>query len=456
MAEDPSEGRKGEPEPKSGEPGKEKPAAPSTSATAATPEAKSEPPQRGGEEAAKPAAAPAGKKAETPSAVPPSGPRGPSLTAAKAAPPTAKKKGGFLGRAIGLLAILVLLVLGVFGTRDLWWQRLPENLKGSLAALAPQQEGLDAVKERLQKLEQEVTARQTAADKTREAQAKELAAVKGEIGALGQRFDAFAKSVAELGQRVEQVGETTARPGEAGAAVPVELAARLDRLEAEVRRASALGQQAGAIQNIESRLQELAALDQRIRNVEQATLTSVAASEKVAATTLAVDRLAVAARGAGPFAEELRVLRSTAGEDPRLAEAYGALAPLAATGVPTVADLYQRFPETAGAAVRASRRMEGDGWAERALNRLTSLVTVRRTGEAAVRDGGVDSVVAVAERSLAAGDLAAAVTALQSLEGASREAAADWIRDAEARLTVERTVSRIQSSVLSLAGKSGS
>jgi hypothetical protein len=89
-----------------------------------------------------------------------------------------------------------------------------------------------------------------------------------------------------------------------------------------------------------------------------------------------------------------------------------------------------------------------DTWTDRVVNRLASLVTVRRVGSPAIAAGGIDGIVAQAEAALEGGDLQAAVTALERLDGAPAVAAADWLQHARARLTADRALSTLQQRAL--------
>ncbi len=174
-----------------------------------------------------------------------------------------------------------------------------------------------------------------------------------------------------------------------------------------------------------------------------------------AAAALAVGQLTQALNGSGPFSAELNAVKAFAKDDAEMAAAIAALEPRAAGGVPTVSELRARFPAVAEAVSRADTKLEGEGWVENALNRLRSLVSVRRKGDTAVAAGGADAALAGAEGALAAGDLAAAVQALETLEPPAAEAAAGWLGDAHARMTAERLLATLQARAISLLAARG-
>lgn len=159
-----------------------------------------------------------------------------------------------------------------------------------------------------------------------------------------------------------------------------------------------------------------------------------------AAFVLAVTQLREAMRRAAPYAGELESVRALAGDDPQAADPIKALEPRAARGVPTEESLVTRFDAVTLEIVRADRAPAGNV-ADRALSRLTELVSVRRIGDtdAATTDG----IIARAEARLRGRDLAGAVDALAQLQGPAAAAAAEWLTDARARLAADAALSRL-------------
>jgi uroporphyrinogen-III synthase len=113
-----------------------------------------------------------------------------------------------------------------------------------------------------------------------------------------------------------------------------------------------------------------------------------------------------------------------------------------ATGIPTLVALRHRFDDVASAVAAADRVREGDGWSARILNRLSSLIRLRRTG-ARAPPGSVDGAIAAAEGSLLAGDLKGALEALDGLGGGAARAAAEWMAGARARVMAERALASL-------------
>jgi len=125
------------------------------------------------------------------------------------------------------------------------------------------------------------------------------------------------------------------------------------------------------------------------------------------------------------------------------------LADIAKTGAPTLRQLMDGFEAEAANIVQAARLPASDTWYGKTLHNLASLVKFRRIDD--IEGNDVDAIVARAEKALIAGDLAAAITALKTLEGAPAEAAASWVQKAEARLKVDQTLDNILSKVTASA-----
>ncbi len=193
-------------------------------------------------------------------------------------------------------------------------------------------------------------------------------------------------------------------------------------------------------------------VSRRVGLLEQAERVSEAAATGAPALVLAVGQLRDAVARSGPFVRELESLKALAGTKPGMLDPIAVLQAHAGKGVATLVSLRDRFGPLAGRVVGASRALKGKGWMERTANRLSSLVSVRKTGSRAAGDGneGTDGVVARAESLLAAQDLAGAVRVMESLTGAPAEAAASWIGDAKARLAVERAANILHAKAVSL------
>ena len=221
---------------------------------------------------------------------------------------------------------------------------------------------------------------------------------------------------------------------------------RIARLE---QRGGAAGEGVQPAARAEELSTAVADISMRVGALERTDTMAAGAAIGMQATVLAVGQLREALRGTVPFAAELQAVGAVAADNPEITKAIAALEPYAASGIPTLATLRRDFDRLAGEIARAARALEGDGWFEWAVNRLMSLVTVRRTTDTGDLNS-VDAVVARAETSLKAGDLMAAVEELEGLAGPPGAAAAPWLRGARARLAAERAMATLHVHAVSL------
>ena len=85
---------------------------------------------------------------------------------------------------------------------------------------------------------------------------------------------------------------------------------------------------------------------------------------------------------------------------------------------------------------------------DRTLARLGQTLKWRRTDD--FNGTGVEAVVARSERALERSDLEGAVTELRTLPAAAAEKAGTWLKDAEALISVDTTLNRLQIKAVSL------
>lgn len=273
---------------------------------------------------------------------------------------------------------------------------------------------------------------------------KERPSEQDTVKALRQEGQALREQMSTLGKRLQKIEEAAPQASSATSVSHGEMQ-QLRQLVSDLQSQLAQAQ---------SDLSDVPQLRRQIDDLEQKT--ARAASPGAAAAALALNRLSEAASTSQPYANELDAFRAAAGEELLEDESLQPLEAHAESGVPTQGDLYQRFAATADAIERARSEMGGNGPWDKTVNRLRSLVTIRKTGEAALAEGGVDAILEQAKSRLQAGDLAGAVDALEGLEGPAAEAASPWIKDARARLDVNRAISRLQiQTITTLSSKEG-
>ena len=208
------------------------------------------------------------------------------------------------------------------------------------------------------------------------------------------------------------------------------------------------------VSELEADLSAVAALETRLGEVE-ATARATPPAEKKAAVVLAVGQLGAAVTASVPFKPELDALKAIAGDDAAMAEAIAVLEPQADSGTPSLTELRAAFPAVVTEVTRVQADWTGESWVDTAINRVTSLVSIRKTGADAVAAEGVDGAVAQAESALINGDVAAAVKALEGLEGPPAEAAAPWLAEANKRLAAEAALTNLRQRAIALLASGG-
>jgi hypothetical protein len=257
--------------------------------------------------------------------------------------------------------------------------------------------------------------------------------------------------VAAVGDRLTSVDETLAAVRDES----TQLAATVDALQ--IKLAEDLK---AALALVEDRL---VALEQSRPGDPALTETVEALQSRTGALESALDRsvgraalvaslstLRATAQSGRPFNTELQTVRalSVTMQVPRLVDPLDRLAVLAETGLPTLVGLQRSFSTLAGRAAQGAPSGD-ETWVGQTLNRVTSLVTVRRTGE--IVGQSAEAVVARTERFLEEGDLARAVAEASILAGQSVEVDG-WLSRAQRRLDAERALDDLGTQVLAISG----
>jgi len=163
---------------------------------------------------------------------------------------------------------------------------------------------------------------------------------------------------------------------------------------------------------------------------------SIAANSKAAASLSALGRLQAALETGAPFETALANLGE--GEVPAV------LQEAATTGLPTLTDLADSFPEASRSALEAALRANmGESWTERVSTFLRTQTGARSLTP---REGDdPDAILSRAEAALGAGDVAGALTETRSLPEVGLAAMSGWIALAEQRLAAESAVADLVS-----------
>lgn len=276
---------------------------------------------------------------------------------------------------------------------------------------------------------------------------------------------------AQLQQLADRVGKLEQRPA-ASAAAPAgdsaafdaavrQLTQRLDSLEK--RPAATSGGDTARLDGLEQRLtalgtgtkaaqdlgKEIDALKQQIASVGQSVETRRDSGVAAQALVLAAGQLRATLAAGQPFQQDLQSVRALGIADAGVTQPLDAVAPFAAKGIPTQAQITDRFRPLASEIVRAAERGDGSNWIESVTGKLTTLVTVRREGGGVVGTGA-DAVVARAEAALNENNLAKAVEELTALQGPGGAAAAAWLAEAKARLAADQAARALTQRAIAL------
>jgi hypothetical protein len=258
---------------------------------------------------------------------------------------------------------------------------------------------------------------------------------------LDQRQREIARRQVTIDQRLTKLDDQL-RGLNATAGAVKDLDQRLAALEQQPR-----GEDPQRLSALQQEMQRLAAAHQatgeRVAKMEQRR--NAAAGERgEEALLLALGQLRNQLQGSQPFAAELGAVVALGRNRPEVRDNLAPLSASAATGIPSVSMLSQRFDHDVAPALMRSAAPESNGWGSQIMNRLRSLVVVRRVGSSAAgADDPLEGGVAHAETALASGDLAGAVKAVEVLPTVNAPPAQSWLADARRRLAAEHGLARL-------------
>lgn len=380
--------------------------------------------------AATPKSTAGGPAAPAPGATPAAGAMpGASRSGEDAATAPAPARSGVSGAVVAVLVVLIVL-LGLWATLPMWRGALPQGLQDATAPMVPGGGG------------------------------EQVAVLEGEVAGLRDRVSALTTSLDELQQRVSALESASAPVAGADGALTAEAREALRTLQQRVdelaqaqpqnleQQVAALDERLREIQASRAEASTVLNLTDRVARVEDAVRQQEARQATAVAFLVSVGQLRAAVDSGRAFEAELRSARAVAPEGVAVEPATDGWADWATQGVPTLTGLRQAFAERSDAILRASVNLdEGDGWWDRTLDRMLSVVSVRRTDGEAVGDAAA-AVVSRAEQDLEAGDLSAAITEVEKLSGAAEEAAAEWLAAARARLAAEEGLAALTGEAL--------
>lgn len=268
-------------------------------------------------------------------------------------------------------------------------------------------------------------------------------------------------------ERVENFGEGVAGLGGRLRALEEKIGSTSQNLGLLIRQIEGLEQSLQGQQSLVAALEEirkvLAAQQQKAENPPApadaqgeknlALLKEVKPQDlKAAAMLLTLGQFRKSMDRNAPLKDDLQLLRQLAQDDADLVAAIDRLAPYAESGILSREQLGMEFKGLASDIVISELRGEDASWTEKAKERLSNLVKIRREGY--VEGEETEAVVARAEYLLDQGDIDGAIAELQSLKGPAAQTAAPWLEKANAvsdadnlfDLASEKVLQRLSSS----------
>jgi hypothetical protein len=342
--------------------------------------------------------------------------------AAPAAAPTVvvQRRGGRLLAALALLVALVALAASVSALA-------PPQLRTWLTQTIGEPRVVDALTGNRAEIDARLAATASALKQVQDrnaaiaARLEAIEAVGGSSNAAAKRVEAVEAAIKASDSRSAALGET----GEANKAEIAKLSAQVGSLAAEIK----------------DNGERIAGVEEGVKKSATATaaLTKAASAERLFLTTL---HLRSATQSASPFAVELAAVRAVAGDDSAETQAaLKVLTPLAQSGVPTISELRDSFTAVVMPRVLAVSPGSQAGLGSRTKAWVQSIFVSR--DEPPVGSDRNGTILTLAERSLAKGQLAAAVDQVVLLEDQASLVTTEWLKSASARLVTDKAMATL-------------
>jgi hypothetical protein len=332
-------------------------------------------------------------------------------------------------------ALLVILLIGGGASFPLWRHMILPRAADLSAPLAILQRANELQAQRMAALEQQLA---RLAERGAQAAGTAPAFDPSQIVAIEDRMKVL-ESQRDNGeaQRAQQAAQQSAQDVR-------KLASEFQQIGGEMR---ALAQATQQLQASSAQASTVLRLSERLDAAEASLRQLSQRRGDAEALLLAVGQLRQAVDSARPFDLELRAVRALAARLPDAARAIDSIAPFATKGIPTRTELTERFERLAPLIVRGSLGPDGDGWWPETVQRLASLISIRRIDGDAAGDS-VPASVTRAEAAIKAGRLDRALEELSGLQGRPQETARPWIEAAQARTAVDRVLAEFSAQAL--------
>ncbi len=202
----------------------------------------------------------------------------------------------------------------------------------------------------------------------------------------------------------------------------------------------------------QSLTQNIVLFGQRLDEVQKAVADMKANATASSALLLAVVQLRSAVERGDAFESELKAVQGMAPASMNVEALVSPFVGYAAKGVPTEEALLTAFPQIAPRVLLAALEPEDSPLLAGTLERLSSLVSVRRVDAGAEGDS-TQAVMARAEAKIEARDIAGAIVELSALKGAPAMVMQPWLADATARLAARNVMSALSAEAIAYSTK---
>jgi hypothetical protein len=254
-------------------------------------------------------------------------------------------------------------------------------------------------------------------------------------GAAMRRLDAAEAGLAAINQRLDAAREAERAATARGAALDARVATFAADLKMFQDRVAANERDVNDIAT--ARLATVEADIGALRNIDRG-------PERFYLVAL---QLRDATQTASPFAHELTAAQAVAGNNTELAATLKGLAAEADHGVATVAELRDDFATVVAPRLAAVAAANRHPVVERAWGWVQSMFATASSSSPATDDRNA-ALIALATRSLAQGQLEAAVHQLLLLEDEAALVAAEWLKNAGARLATDKAIATVMAQAL--------
>ena len=167
---------------------------------------------------------------------------------------------------------------------------------------------------------------------------------------------------------------------------------------------------------------------------------------------LAFVQLKAAATTGKGFQEEWAAVSTLAANDRDLTLALNMMRPFMKNGAPTLNLLRQEFSSVADKISQISSIAEPDGWISATIEKISTLITIRRKSTNLEAKNRFLSPIDQVEIFLSNGNLNSAITVVEGFSGKIKNIAAFWLSRARARASINKGLKEAQMILLSISG----